>query len=230
MIAGSGYRLTTLYWDEVLRNGRSDREPAEAAATYFEDGGYVRARQGGEDVWLALDLRQRAIIDRYLRLTRAGLLNERPGVLEVLEVASRGERIGVDIGGSQLSPVEARELWAGLAVSPGPSFRDQPQQPVTTDSGAWLIFSLEEGRSVQVIYDPATRTLTDFYGSETYRVIPPVAFTIESVMRGGGSGLTIEQQSGRGSSIWWLIMLGVGIAGLATAVWLNRRLRPASAD
>lgn len=221
-VIGTGYRISTRYWDDVLRNSRDDRAAAEMEATYYEDGGYVRARQGDEDVWLVLDLRQRAVIDRYLRLTRAGLLRDRPGILEVLLAASRGETIGIDIGGNQLSSTEARELWTGLLVSPRPSFREQPQRPLG-ENGAWLVFSLEEGRAVQVFYDQSAGTLTDFFGSETYQVIPPVAFTIETVTRGGGSVLTIEQQPGRGSAAWWIIMAGGGIACIAAAIWLRRQ-------
>jgi hypothetical protein len=220
-VTGAGYTITTAYWDDVLRNGRNDRDRVETAATYYEDGGYVRTRQGDEDVWIVLDLRQRAIVDRYLRLTRAGLLRERPGILEVLAAASRGESIGVDIGGNQLSPTEAQELWTGLSVSPRPSFRDEMQPPA--GEGAWLVFSLEEGRSAQVFYEAASRTLTDFLGAESYRVIDPVAFTIESATRGGGSALSIEQQDSRGSGLWWVVMLGGGLACLGAAVWLSRR-------
>jgi hypothetical protein len=220
-VFGSGYTITTGYWDEVLRNDRDDREPAEAAAIYFEDGGYVRARQGGEDAWLVLDLRQRAIIDRYLRHARAGLLRERPGILELLTVSSRSESIGIDIGGNQLSATEARELWLGLLVSPRPSFPDPAQRP--DGAGPWLVFSLEEGRAVQFLYDPASQTLTDYLGAETYRVIQPVRFTIESATRGGGSSLAIEDDEPRGSRAWWVVMIGAGIVCLGAALWLRQR-------
>ena len=222
-LSGDGYTVTTTYWDDVLRGSRNDREAADPGATYYEDGGFVRARQDGEDVWLALDTRQRAILDRYLNLTRAGLLGERPGILEVLAAASRSENIGVHIGGSLLTDPEWERFWASLSVTPSPAFLEQPQRPAG-DDGAWLIFSLKEGRSVQVFYDERAGTLTDSFGTEVYTVAPQVALAIESPASRGGSALAIQQEQ-QGSPLWWLIMIGGGLSCLAVALWLKRRLR-----
>src|SRR3712207_4504444 len=49
--SGPSYTITSTYWDKVLRGERDDREPAEADAVYYPQGGYVKARQGGKDVW-----------------------------------------------------------------------------------------------------------------------------------------------------------------------------------
>lgn len=221
--SGTGYKIASGYWDDILRNGRDDRAPAELDAFYFEDGGYVVARQDGRDVWMVLDLRQRAILDRYLSLTRAGTIRPEPGVLEVLTVASRSESIGVEIGGVRLDETQRRNFWPLLAVGPRATFTDPPQAPLGA-RGVWLVFSLQEGRSVQVFYERQAGLFIDSFGSEIYAVSTPMAMLIDGIVPRSNTGIRVAQESSTGSFAWWLIMGGSGLACIGAAVWLSKRL------
>src|SRR5215510_11139478 len=99
---GKSYTVTSPYWDIALRGDDKDAKPAEADAQYFPDGGYVLAKQGGEDAWVVIDLRQRAVLDRYIRFSSEGapsLSTTEPGTIDVMRIASaRGEEIGIEAG------------------------------------------------------------------------------------------------------------------------------------
>ena len=220
-VPNRSYRVDSSYWDAAVRGGSVDEPRVEERATYFRGTGYVRARQGGGDVWLVLDLRQRAILDRYIRLSRAGVLSERPGVLEVLAYAWRSERASVHIGADRLSRQEENIFFTGVIIGERPQFRE-PEPPPSGPFSVWLVFNLEEGRSVQVLYDPDKQEFIDSFGSEVYKVAPQSAHAIASAST-GRSGLRIEQERGRGSLLWWPLLLGGGSFCLAAAVWLRRK-------
>ena len=218
---GGFYTVDSSYWDAAVRRGDTEELPVAASAAYYQEGGYVRTRQGSEDVWLVLDLRQRAILDRYIRLSRAGLVSDRPGVLEVLAYAWRSERVSVHIGADRLSRQEENIFFTGVIIGERPQFRE-PEPPPSGPSSVWLVFNLEEGRSVQVLYDPDKQEFIDSFGSEVYKVARQSAFAIASAST-GRSGLRIEQERGRGSLLWWPLLLGGGSFCLAAAVWLRRK-------
>jgi hypothetical protein len=226
-VSGESYVVTTQYWDDVLRGDRDDREAAEPAADYYQEGGYVRARQGGKDAWLVLDLRQRAILDRYLSLARAALLRPEPAVLEVLTIASRSQEISIEAGGVALDAAQRRNFWTTLAVSPRGEHVEPPRPPLGA-RGIWLVFGLEEGRSVQVFYERDAGLFIDFFGSEIYTVSTPMAALLDAVVPRSSGGISIEQQDGTGSPLWWLLLVGGGVACLAVAAWLRRALAPAA--
>jgi hypothetical protein len=215
-----GYEITSAYWDAILRDGLKDAPPADDKAIYYPATGYVKARQGGKDVWLQLDLRQRALLDRYIRVTKAGLVSERPGVLEVLTAASTTEPMAVAIGGVELNSVERNGLFMALLRNGKPVFLEPPQPPNRATLGTWLVFSLSEGRSVSVIYSGPLPNLVDGLGTERYPASPEVANIIN--LFGPKTPPSIKQEQTRGSNLWWPLMLGGGAALLVVAVWLRR--------
>lgn len=222
---GTGYKIASAYWDEVLRNGRDDRGAAALDAFYFQEGGYVVAHQDGRDVWLVLDLRQRAIIDRYLSLGRANTIRAEPGILEVLMIASRSEAVGIEIGGVALTEAQRNNFWSLIAVGPRATHTDPPQVPLGA-RGVWLVFALEEGRSLQVFYERQSALFIDSFGSEIYGVSTPMATLIDSIVPRTSTGLRIAQEGSTGSAVWWLIMGGGGLACIGAAIWLQRWLAP----
>jgi len=231
VVSGASYRITSAYWDYAVRGTREDRPPAEAAATYYPQAGFVRARQNGQDVWLVLDPRQRAVIDRYIRLTREGLLSREPGLLEVLRAAAASETISVSVGGHDLTGDQRRQFWeltqslrpqTGAAATPLTSGSLPSSEPVTS-----IVFGLYEGRSLPFLYAVNGGTVVDLLGSETYSV--PPRWLVPVLGQAAAPGETydlqparIEQQEGTGSALWWPVMLGGGAAALAVAGWLNR--------
>ena len=221
--AGPAYTLASSYWDTVLRDDGGGGPPADAEALYYPDGGFVRARQAGADVWLLLEERQRAILDRYIRLARAGLLSAEPGVLQVLAAAAgRGELISVQAGGTMLTEAQTRAFWDAVAAGPAPAFLSDQKPPGVATGGFWLVFTLPEGRAVQLLYSPAPdSSLIDSLGGERYAVTPLLHAAIRAV--GASPTLEIEQQEPRGSDLWWPVMLGAGLALLGAAWWLRRR-------
>jgi hypothetical protein len=102
---------------------------------------------------------------------------------------------------------------------------------VLPSTGVWLTFTFAEGRSVRLLYSGGPEhggtpfALYEPIGGEHYLVSPRVGAAIDSVLP---RVLEIEQQSGRGSPVWWVVMLGGGLACLAAALWLRRRLQPAA--
>jgi hypothetical protein len=216
------YIVTSGYWDEAIRAGQQDELAVETTAHYFEDEGLVRARQGNDDVWLVLDLRQRAILNRYLRLARLGRLSERPGALSVLAQAWRSEEISVEVEGDLLTPLQKNIFLTGVNLGEAPSFPAEPIK-MTERRGVWIVFGLQEGRSVRIFYDPDTQEFLDAYGTEVYKVHEQTVLAIAAANT-PGRGPVIEEDKGRGSPVWWLIMLVAGAVGLAIAALARRRV------
>jgi hypothetical protein len=221
-VSGPAYTITANYWDEVIRGDNSRKERVETEATYYSERGFVRARQGGEDVWIVIDLRQRTILDRYIRADARGEIGETPGVLEVLLAAARdGEQIGVQVGDQLLSQAQADQLWQALAGTGRPSLLIPQQPPSPEGQGRWIIFNLVEGRTVQLFAGGSPASLTDSLGWERYSLPADLA----SLLRADQpeSTATIGQEKGTGSPLWWPVMLGGGLACLALALWWQRR-------
>lgn len=228
--AGKSYTLTSPYWDIVLRGDRSDKASAEADAHYFPDGGFIRARQNGTDVWLALDLRQRAIIDRYTRLGEARALPPEPGELEILTAAARrGERIGVQVSDLVLTDEETARFWVAAggqrpAAAPAPL----PERPVSGTTH-WILITLPEGRTVQFLYSAGSGTLVDSLGTEFYAVPPGWLVPVLGPPAGPDfepRATDVPQDKGRGSPLWWLAAGSGGMALIGAGVWLQRRIAP----
>lgn len=220
---GESLVVTSDYWDATLGTGAG--APAiDADGTYFPSDGIVKLRQGDRDAFFVLDLRQRANLDRYVRLARAGRIDATPGVLEVLTAASSDETVSIEFGSRVLDANERATFWrlsAGLQPLDFPS----GEPPRDSPSLARITFGLSEGRSIQMVYSVGSGTLVDALGQEVYAV--PKRW-LQPILGDYGPGFDdfkrpIEQQDPVGSLVWWPVMLGGGIGLLAAAVWLQRR-------
>ncbi len=214
------FPVTTTYWDSAV-----DKDDGEAAigekAEYFPTGGFVRARQDGLDVWLVLDLRQRATLDRYIRFSIEERPQDlRPGALEVVRFASKMESVGLEAGNRRLSESESQSFWEAFdTLAPPPSFNHPAEPPASAEaSGYWLTVSLPEGRTQQYFLDTTTGVLTDSLGAESY----DMSGLVGGALPGSEAALPLEQQEPAGSPLWWLLAAGGGIGLLASAVWLRR--------
>jgi hypothetical protein len=213
--AGESVVVSSGYWDAALR--ADDSAPRiDADAAYFADGGIVRVRQSGRDLYFVLDLRQRAMLDRYVRLTKAGSLAQAPGALDVLIAAAADETVSIEIRGTPVTSEAAAILWRSLAGQSADVIFHDPPRPPAGVSGFWIAFTTAEGRSLQYFYDAGARTLTDSLGTESHAV-PDIELV------SSGEPLQIEQQTPPGSKLWWPVMLGGAAALLGAAVWLRRR-------
>ena len=215
------FPVITAYWDSAVEKD-DDEGVVEAEAEYFPSGGFVRAQQSGLDVWLVLDLRQRAILDRYIRF---GIEDSRqlprPGALELVRFASKTETVGIETGDRLLTESEARSFWDAFdSLVARASFNNPAQPPMALDaSGYWLTFSLPEGRAQQYFLDTASGMLADSLGTESYDFSGLIGRTLP----GSAAALPLEQQDPTGSALWWLLAIGGGIGLLAIAVWLRLR-------
>jgi len=217
------YVVTTTYWDSTARQD-DDEATLEAEAEYFPVGGFVRARQDGEDVWLVLDLRQRATLDRYIRFgVEVDRPVSRPGALALITFAAQTGTVGIEAGGQRLSDAEAGPFWDAVAsVATMPAFSDRPQAPVSQDvPGYWLTFSLPEGRAQQYFLDTANGSLTDALGTESY----DVSELIGGVLPATGGATPIEQDDPAGSRVWWLLAAMGGATVIGLAFWRRRQVR-----
>ena len=217
--AGEAFSVYSGYWNEVVPD-EEDEGSVASAALYYPADGFVRAEQAGEAVWLVLDLRQRAIIDRYVRLAREGLIDEAPGVLDVLSAAARTEPITVEIGARRLSATERALFWGAAAADRLPDALS-PAEAVGDGEGIWLVFGLTEGRSLRLLFKPEAGRLIEPIGGEVYAV--PRDWLRPVLGAEAPGGLAIEQRPGSGSPLWWLVMIGGGLFCLAAALWLRRR-------
>ena len=230
--SGSFYTLASSYWEHALTYHDPDVESVAVEAAYFPESGMVRARHGGEDAWLVLDLRQRAILDRYLRFAREGRIGPEPGAFEVLRAAAATEPITVTVADRELTPDEARRFWKASQsmqlrrdLIPGASGTPSPGPP--SPSAVWLTFTLDEGRSVELLYLVGSGVLVDRFASEVYPV--PSRWLVPVLGPAADIGspefnlapAQIEQQPTRGSRLWWLMAVAAVVV-LGTAVWLRR--------
>jgi hypothetical protein len=226
-VGGPSYEITSRYWDEVLRGWDSEAGSGADSAMYYPQGGFVRARQDGEDVWLVLDLRQQAILNRYIRLAQKGDgLPAVPTLQQVIAAAQREERISVTIGSRQLKQDELTAFWREFA-RPMSRTDGGGVTPKSSD-GLWLAFGLEEGRTVQLFYDTKGNRLIDDLGIEAMSVptdwLAPVLRTPLSPESPLVAPLAIPQAEPRGGRWWWAVMVGGGLFFLGAAFWLHKRL------
>jgi hypothetical protein len=233
-VSGSSYTVRSPYWPKVLPGIAGERPAADDEADYYPDGGFVRAQQGGEDSWIALDLRQRAILNRYVRLGEQSALPAEPGILEVLRAAAAsGETVGVAVAGRQLTEAESLKLWQsldGIPVRPQPEVPDAtpvPPPPMLR-TGAWLTFTLPEGRDVQLLFVDATAIVVDFRAEQFYPVpqrwLEAIIGPDGNLIEGPSRAQEVPQDENRDSAFWWALMAASGIALLSTAIYLRRRL------
>jgi hypothetical protein len=216
---GESFVITSGYWDATFGVGVG-APPVQPRALYFRVDGIVAVqRAADDDVYYVLDQRQRAMLNRYIRLATAGAIPPDPGALDVLAAASRDEPIIVEIAGKRVDDALARALWAELNMPTMPGavgFLGTPRPPAG-EEGYWITFTTSEGRALQYHYNPSTGALVDSLGTESYtfedRVLPATT----------GEPLQLLQQPPQGSKLWWPLMLGGGIALLGAAVWLQRR-------
>lgn len=226
-VTGPSYEITSRYWDEVLRGWDSEAGPGGDSATYYPRGGFVRARQDGEDVWLVLDLRQQAILNRYIRLAQRGAgLPATPTLHQVIAAAQREEQISVSVGSRQLKQDELAAFWREFARLMSRT-EAGGTTPKSTD-GLWLAFGLEEGRTVHLFYDMKTHRLIDDLGVEAVTVpndwLASLLGTPLSPDAPLVAPLAVPQAEPPGSRLWWVVMVGGGLFFLGAAFWLHRKL------
>ena len=221
-VAGTSYVVTTSYWPAAVRlEDDEDVLDVSVQGEYFPDGGYIHVMVGAddsEDAWMVLSLRQRAILDRYIRLANAGLIGESPSTVDVLAATAAAESFGVQAGAAVVEPETARALLAALARANPEPFIEEREPPFTDDSGFWLTVTLLEGRSLRYYY--RVGMLTESLGTERYDA------TIARDLMAGitpDPAATIEQERPAGSLLWWPVMVGGGLAAIGVAVWLRRR-------
>jgi hypothetical protein len=223
---GPSYEITSRYWDDVLRGWDSTAGSAADSATYYPQGGYVRARQGGEDVWLVIDLRQQAIINRYIRLAQLDTLPQQPTLQQVIAASQAQEKISVSIGSKQLKGDELTAFWKEFAR---PMTRtDGGGATPRSDRGLWIAFGLEEGRTVHLFYDMQSNRLIDDLGIEAVSVpndwLAPVLGTDLRPDSPLVAPLAVPHDQPRGGRYWWAIMIAGGLFFLAAAFWAHRKL------
>jgi hypothetical protein len=229
MAEGISYSVETEYWDDAVRE--DDKSPrAESAATYYPESGFVRVRQGAEDAWIVIDLRQRALLDRYIQLAKGGEIEPQSGFLAVLTAASASEETSVQIGSRVLTPAEEQAFWrvsSGLRPLDTSRLPDGAA-PNAGSNSAWIIVTLPEGHAVEMLYTYASGTLIDGLGEEVYAVpsdwLRPVIGDYDGATLASLSSSSIERNDPPGGWYWWLLLVGGGLACLVAAFWADRRL------
>ncbi len=219
-VSGTAYTVTTSYWSEAIRlEEDEDYLDVSVKGDYYPDGGYLRVTLAGDDVWMVLSLRQRAILDRYIRLAEDERVGEHPSTLDVLAAAAESEAFGFEVGDDVLDPATGDALLTSIAeANPAPAV-DPRVPPVDTGEGEWLIVTLVEGRSLRYYYDGTT--LTEGLGTERYD-----AASVAGVLDDAASmdQPVIEQERPAGSLLWWPVAGGGGLAAIGIAIWLRKRL------
>ena len=216
---GVSIGVDTRYWDAALREAVDDPQVG-VGGRYYPDGGFVELSRDGRAAWIVLDLRQRALLDRYVRFAvESGGLLSTPSSLEVIIFAAQTETIGIEAGDRSLSEAEAQAFWAATFRGDTKAiFRDPPRPPDATRPGYWLTFALPEGSTRQFFVDVAAGELTDALGTENH----DVRGLIGTILPESATFLTIEHEDPAGSAIWWLIAVAAGGGLLVLALALQR--------
>jgi hypothetical protein len=226
-VEGISYAVETEYWDDAVRE--DDQSPrAENVATYYPESGFVRVRQGAEDAWIVIDLRQRAMLDRYIRLAKGGEIEPQSGFLAVLTAASGSEETSVQIGSRVLPPAEEQAFWrVSSGLKPLDAGLPDGAAPNTGSNSAWIIVTLPEGHAVEMLYSYASGTLVDGLGEEVYAVprdwLRPVIGDYDGATLASLSASSIERDDPPGGWYWWPLMIGGGVACLVAAILADRR-------
>ena len=224
--SGPSYEITSRYWDDVVRGWDSSAGSGADSATYYPQGGFVHARQDGEDVWLVLDVRQQAILNRYIRLAQKNSLSSIPTLQEVIAASQRDEKISVTIGSHQLKPDELAKFWNEFArpMNRTDGGGTTPKAP----DGVWIAFGLEEGRTVHLFYDIKGNRLIDDLGIEAVTVpndwLQSVLGTQITAASPLIAPLAVPHQDPRGGRFWWFVMVGGGVFFLAAAFYAHKKL------
>src|SRR4051812_9745928 len=222
--SGPSYEITSRYWDDVLRGWDSTAGSGADSATYYPQGGFVHAKQGGSDVWLVIDLRQQAIVNRYIRLAQKDTLPAAPTLQEVISASQRDEKISVTIGSHQLKPDELTAFWKEFA-RPMTRTNGGGVTPRSSD-GLWIAFGLEEGRNVHLFYDIKGSRLIAALGTEAGPApndwLSPTLGTTVTATSPLVAPMAVPQAEPRGGRQWWLVMVGGGIFFLAAAFYAHK--------
>jgi hypothetical protein len=242
-VSGPSYTVTSPYWDQAIRAGDNTQVLVDNDATYYPEGGFVRTRQAGEEIWTALDHEQRAILDRYI--TVAGSVPAEPSVFEVMrEAGLKGEDIGITVGRIVLTEDQRAKFWEnakGLAPLP-PGRLSTPTAAERAQAGgarqsptlAFLVFTLPEGRGVSMVYSNVTGVFSELQDGVLGVVIPVPRDWLVPVLgdaarfNPNSNGLAPQQiieDETDGSPLWWPITLGGGAISIAIAIVLQRKFR-----
>ena len=227
---GPSYTVTTSYWPVAIRlEDDEDELDVSVVGRYYPQGGYVLLTLDDlgdeaddldpEDVWVVIDLRQRAILDRYIQLAREGLIGGTPSTIDILAAVSSTEVLGVQAGAEPVAKATADALLRGLSEANPSPLVEEREPPFLDDSGFWLTVTLVEGRSLR--YYHRTGMLTEALGTERYDA-NSVADILASLAPDQPPPV-IEQEEPPGSLLWWPVMIGGGVAALGAAIWLRRR-------
>lgn len=218
--SGRSFTVTTSYWPLSLRlEDEEDVVDVSVRGEYFPNGGFVRIAIGEDEAWAVLNLRQRAILDRYIRLAEAGAIGDEPSTIAVLAAAvEAGEVLGAQAGPDVLDPAAIEAVLTTIASS-GQAIRIDPRvPPVQQDGGFWLIVTLLEGRTLHYYFDGLA--LTELLGTERYES-PAVTEALAAIAPADIPVLIGKEPVG--SLLWWPVMAGGGLIALGIAVWLRRR-------
>lgn len=222
---GTRYSITSAYWDQARRLTDPDAEAIDPRADYFPGEGLVRLSEGGEDVWIVLNLRQREIIDRYIRLARERLIGPEPGAFDLIRAAALSEPVAVMIANHTLTEDEARRFWS--AAAPVELRRDlvrgtpEPPWPPAGPTISWIAFTYPDGRSVEMLYSSVTGVLADRFATEVYPV--PQRWLEPVLGAAAPTAAQIEEDEDKGTSPLWVVLAVGGVICLVAAFWLSRR-------
>ena len=216
---GPSYTVTSAYWNDAIdrEDSAEERLAVDEDATYWPEGGFVLTMRGEEEVWTVLDLRQRPLLDRYIRLGSTGAISAREGNLGVLSAANATEYIGIDAGVKPLTEQQRSAFWAGLGTTQV-TFLDPFEPPQPDGDGFWLLLTIADGPGYEYYYDGST--LTDSFGSERYAVNPALQSFLNEL---APAMPEIDNEDPPGSLLWWPVMGGGGLVLIGAAWWLNRR-------
>jgi hypothetical protein len=234
-VKGPSYTVASPYWDAGIRAGDNTQVLVDDDAVYYPEGGFVKTTQAGDVIWTALDTKQRAILDRYIRY--APSLPAQPTVFEVIRAAGlAGDDIGITVGAVEMTKEQRTKFWdnvRGLKPQAAPASA-QSLDPNSPDI-IWVEFSLPEGRSIPMAYSTTGGTFSTLTASMTEGTVFPVprdwlvpVLGDEARLNAPSSLLApvaISEDATDGSPIWWLITIGGGTASIAIAIVLERKLR-----
>lgn len=153
------------------------------ASTYYPRVGAMelRTESGSDASWIQLDTDRAALLNRYIALAQAGLLSEKPGILDIFAAGYElcGTPTPIEVDGRSLNSEELDSFWAvvasgawpeipvtisraGAKPSAGNSEAEQERIDAIVygyPEFALLVLLAPDGRRLELAYYPSTSTI-----------------------------------------------------------------------
>ena len=235
-VAGQMYLIESELWRVLLPEELS--QVYAPSAIYYPASGVaeVRTAESTRGIWVSLDAGRTALLDRYIALGTAQVINSEPSIIDVLGASSTFGRslTTVEVAGRQFDESETQEFWSAVVVAAWPEAQIPAAEiDIHFQPRVDVRFTGPDGRAYSMVYFPETDVLVPrpFPFASAIRAIPvpvdvngPALFGGPSTPDPGAPAAGTASDRNDGQSLPPVIY-GLGaLAGALVLAVLSRRL------